>query len=71
MTRLRRYLNGHMNVYRFLLHFTPPGRGGARNIIIIQSNIATPVLWAMPVPRCGGQNSPALPKESLQEFEVN
>ena len=29
------------------------------------------VLWAMPAPHCGGQSSPALPEESLQEFEVN
>jgi len=29
------------------------------------------VLWAMPVPHCGGQSYPALPEETLQEFEVN
>jgi hypothetical protein len=29
------------------------------------------ILWAMPVSHDGGQSFPALPEESLQEFEVN
>jgi len=46
------------------------------SIFILQANalylaLENLALWAMSVPYCGGQSSPALPENLLQEFEVN